>query len=79
MTVHFLEDFRTAGLERQMQVFANLITFLHCQNQFIGHILGMRSHETNTFNAFHLIYHTQQFCEGNWIFQIFTIRVYILT
>ena len=78
MAVHAAQNFITAALHRQMQIFTYLITIRHCLHQLIGQILRVRGHETNPFNPLHLVHHPQKLCKGNGCFQIFAIGVYIL-
>ena len=58
---------------------ADFIAFCHNFNQFIRKIFWMGSHKTNTLQSFHLFQHSEKLGKGHWIFQSFSVGVYILS
>ena len=57
----------------------DFLTLRHSRNQFVRKILRMRSHKTDTFQAFYVFQHFQKLCKCYRMFQRLTVRVYILS
>ena len=58
---------------------ADLLGMLHHLDQLIRQILGVGGHETDPLQSFDSFYILQKLCKGNGLFQIFTVRIYILS
>ena len=58
---------------------ADLLGMLHHLDQLIRQIFGVGGHETNPLQSLDSFYILQKLCKGNGLFQIFTVRIYILS
>ena len=58
---------------------ADLIRVFHDLDQLIGKILRMGCHEPDALDFIDFFYFLQKLCEGNFIFQVFTVGVDVLT
>ena len=62
-----------------MQVMTDFFALCHSLDQFVGQILRMGSHKTDTLQSFDLFHFFQKFCKGNRCLQIFSVGIYVLT
>ena len=58
---------------------ADFFAFCHYLNQLIRKVLRMRSHKTDALQSFHFFQHGKKLGKGHWIFQSFSVGIYILS
>ena len=58
---------------------ADLFRMLHHLNEFLRQILGLGRHESDPLQAFDLLHFLQKLRKGNGLFQVLTVRKYILS
>ena len=78
-SVHKRQNSVVAALRWQVNIFFNLLFVCNHVNHFVSQVFWMRRHKRKFEIAFQSANIFQKFCKRHRLFQIFSIRIYVLT